>query len=162
MGADTLFIPHAPDYVMVSDTKAAGSQGDTITTGSFQTVTLNTEDSDPSGIASLGSNQVTLQPGTYEALIFVPIYIGESSNVRLRNITDGTTVLVGQALYHYQSAFVANNNVIQGRFTLAAAKALAVQAWVVGGVGTPRIGYNLLNSGEVVKFTQAIFRRVAL
>lgn len=162
MSATTQITAYTPDFVMVSDTKAAGSQGDPITAGSFQTVTINTEDSDPSGICSIAANIITLAAGTYEAEIYIPIYIGESSNCRLRNTADNTTTLNGQAIYHYESSFQPSNNVILGRFTIAAAKTFAIQAWVVGGVGTPRVGYNLLDSGEVVKFTIAKFKRVAV
>ena len=53
-------------YIKLSDVKSAGTAGGTFTSGSWQTRTLNTEDSDTGGNCSLSSNQFTLDAGTYE------------------------------------------------------------------------------------------------
>ena len=63
---DVLALAH--DYVKVSDVKAYDVAGGTFTQDAWRTRDINTEDSDPSNICSIGSNQITLEAGTYEIL----------------------------------------------------------------------------------------------
>lgn len=115
-------------YVKVVDQKPEATTGGTFTSLAWQTRDLNTIQWDiDSLIVSLAANRLTLVAGTYECRIYAPVYATNRARLRLRNITDSTTVLTGASgLHQYQ-----NGNGGQcwmfGRFTIAASKALEVQ-----------------------------------
>lgn len=95
-GFNSLSATPLPKTAVISDTRAANTAGGTATSGSHETVTLNTVEGDTS-IVSLGSNQVTLFPGTYVVTGRVPGYQVDSLKSRLRNITLGSTTKAGSS-----------------------------------------------------------------
>jgi len=111
-------------YVCVRDKKAQNTHGGTFTSGAWQTRDVNEEQADPRSICSVASNQITLVAGTYRCHISAPAYNVDSHQTRLRNITDGTTLLVGTA---ERETVDVGRSFIVGRFTLAATKVLEVQ-----------------------------------
>lgn len=115
------------DYVCIQDQKAANTDGGAFTSGAWQTRDLNTEVADTGSNSALASNQITLQPGTYRCRISAPAFAVNEHKARLRNVTDGTTLLVGTSEFAYTGSFTTNRSLIEGRFTLAAAKVLEVQ-----------------------------------
>ena len=155
----------APDYILITDEKAAGNDGGTFTAGAWRTRDLNTEQADTGNHAAVAANQITLQAGTYRASIFVPAHNVSSHVARLRNITDGSTILEGSAA---NSIFTAddlggdgkadscmNHSIIKGRFTLGAAKVLEVQHY--GQVTRASYGFgvnsNLSGAGAAETYT---------
>jgi len=110
-------------YVKVYEAQNSGVEGGGAVPG-WQTRVLNTE-IDTDGVVTLSSNQLTFTTGTYDSLIFVPHYQTNGTTARLRNVTDGTTVLLG--LDTYATGGVGMYVPIVGRFTVAASKALEVQ-----------------------------------
>lgn len=149
----------ACDYIEIRDEKAAGTDGGGFTSGSFQTRTLNTEASDAGGHATLSSNQITLAAGTYECEIDVPAGVVDNHQAKLRNVTDGSDVLIGTSEYAGSGNTNYTKSRITGRFTIAASKALEVQhrcqtTKTVDGFG------NACNFGVVEVYTVARFWRV--
>ena len=116
-------------YACVVDQKTANTAGGGFTSGAWQTRTLNTVQSDANSIVSLASNQITLQAGTYRVRAEVPAFNVAQHKARLRNVTDSTTTLVGISSYASDSGTVGTGtcSVIEGKFTIAGAKAFEVQ-----------------------------------
>lgn len=110
----------------VRDEKAAGTDGGTLTSGSFQTRVLNTSVTNEISGASLGSNQMTLPAGTYFIEASAPSAGNIGLNVaKLRNTTDSTDLLIGHG-GKWASGDMSRIRV-NGRFTLAAQKVLELQ-----------------------------------
>jgi len=132
------------NYAKLSHTLAAGTNGGTATSGSFQTRTINTEDSDGGGIVSISSNQFTLQAGTYQVTASVPAnYCGRHQS-KLRNITDNADTILGSTEYSTSNASAYNGqsrSFIVGEFTIAGAKAFEIQTRVETTVAST--GYGL-------------------
>jgi hypothetical protein len=125
---------------------------------------LNTEEFDTSGFGSLAANQVTLQPGIY-------IVSGRSctsasgvgalgGKARLRNITAGTTALVGETWF---SQSVAGTGIptysnVCGLLNLTSATVFELQVYtaavLVGGLGAA------MTSGEVEVYAVLEFWRL--
>jgi len=114
------------DHIILRDEKASGTNGGTLTNGDWRTRDLNTEVLDEPNAASLSSNQITLDSGTYAAWITCPAHSVGQNRARLQNITDGITLLLGTS----EDAGTANQTLrgaIVGHFTLSAQKVLEVQ-----------------------------------
>jgi hypothetical protein len=116
-----------PDYLKYTDTKAAGTDGGTFTSGAWRTRTINTEDNDAGGHGSLAANQITLAAGTYEIRAQAPGYAVNTHKGRWRNVTDGTTTLVGSACRSATGGPDASTTVIVGQFTIAGSKTFEFQ-----------------------------------
>lgn len=103
-GSNALWVPvyDGPISVIVQDQRSSGTDGGSITAGSWQTCPFNTEVRDPGGLASVSSNQITLEPGTYEIrarrnVTWVQLVSGAgvprpTAQTRLFNITAGAVV----------------------------------------------------------------------
>lgn len=113
-------------YVNVQDQKAQNTDGGTFTSGSWRTRVLNTEVSDVGGLCSLASNQITLAAGTYVIFATAAVQAVNRNQLRLQNVTDTSTVLVGQSNYTEAggSSSIAQ---LRGVFTIGASKALELQ-----------------------------------
>jgi hypothetical protein len=134
----------ALDYVKIEEQQVSGTNGGTFTSGAWQTRVLNTEVTDTAGIAALSANRVTLSAGTYEARIRCPAGAVDGHQVRLQNITAGTTLLLGGNEYSGNPAsdFAFTTAFCSGVFTVAAAQQLEVQhrcgtTKATNGLGTP-------------------------
>lgn len=125
--------PFGGQLFHVRDQRAAGSAGTAYTAGGFRTITLQTSVTNEISSASLASSQLTLPSGTY--YIDAQAYTGETvvgaNKTRIRNITDGTTTIVGMSatdgspLGNTTSAL----HTIKGRFTLSGTKVLEFQIY---------------------------------
>lgn len=148
-------------YISVQDQKTANTAGGTFTSGSYVTRTLNTEVTDTNNDCSLAANQITLAAGTYECLIHAPGRAVNRHKARLRNVTDGTTVLVGSSAYcDAASGASSTDSVIVGRFTIAASKALEVQHQAQTTCPTNGLGVES-NMSEIEVYTIVELRRVS-
>lgn len=117
------------NYLQYRDEKSQNTQGGTFTSGSWQTRTLNTEVSDVGGFGSLSSNQITLTAGTYRIYATAPAYLVARNQLRLQNVTDTTTLLIGQSCY---TPSISSNSMVTfatlaGVFTIGSSKALEIQ-----------------------------------
>lgn len=132
--------------LIASYTLASGSNGGTFTAGSYQTTALNTLELNEISGASLTSNQITLPSGTYFAVWETTGYGVEAHTSRLRNVTDGTTLIKGTSNYSKVGA-ASNLTSGAGRFTLGGTKAIELQQYCTQTYAT--YGFGLANgSGE--------------
>jgi hypothetical protein len=97
----------------------------------------------------LASNQFTLAAGTYfvTAWAFIESQ-GGRYKLRIRNITDGSTALVGMVTW-VGGANGGPGNPVSGRFTLAGTKTLELQYYVQAGAATDGLGVSYAATGEV-------------
>ena len=96
----TLEAVTAPDvftYMHVRDEKASGTVGGSGTASTWNTRDLNTETYNGITGASLASNQVTLAAGTYLIEGWAQGFRTGQHKARLRNITLGTTIILGSS-----------------------------------------------------------------
>ncbi len=114
-------------YAVIVDQKTAGTDGGSSSTGSYLTRDLNTEQSDIDGIVSISSNQFTLQAGTYVIVASAPCYAGQRNKIRLRNITDSSTAIVGSSEYGDAGSAHQVRSTLYGVIVIAGAKAFEIQ-----------------------------------
>lgn len=124
-----------------------GGGGNTVAL-TWTTLALNSEDNDADGIGTLSGNQITLQAGTY--IVRAECVLGTTSapstdKLRLRNITDGTTTIVGITAGQHLNAYFGNKS-LAGEFTIAGAKTFALQYYTTA-VNTNGLG-QAATSGE--------------
>lgn len=116
------------DYICIEDQKAQNTAGGTFTAGDWRTRTLNTEIADSGSHAGLSSNQITLDAGTYVVQISAPAFRVALHQARLRDITNGVTLLTGTSEVNASgSAAASTKSIIRGEITLAGATVLEVQ-----------------------------------
>lgn len=104
-----------------SYTLAANSAGPSYTSGSDNTVALNTEDFDPDGIGTLSSNQVTVLPGLYHIEGRVDHTNATARGVRviLYNVTAAANAL--QGLNNFESVSGVIESVVSGPVSVTVA-----------------------------------------
>ena len=158
---DVAFIPSFPaqSFVKVSEVQASGTNGGTSTATTWTTRTLNTKDVDSDAIATLNANQLTLPAGTYEFKAYSPFVATAGTRIKLRNITDSSDIVLGVSTLATGAAAAGSLAFVSGRFTIAGAKALAIQYWTVSGVATIGLG-SPSSSGDNEVYTVAEFRKV--
>ncbi len=125
-------------YVKVSERESQNTGAGASVSGAWYTRVLNTTDNDTNSISSLSSNQVTLPAGTYIVHALSPIQYSGTSQLRLQDITAGTTLILGQSWYYSNSPGIIQP--LEGAFTLTASHALALQYYCTSGNGTG-LGY---------------------
>lgn len=82
-------------WACVTRNETLGTDGGGSTSGSWATMTLNTEVFDADAIVSLSSNQFTLGAGTYEVLGVMQFYNSGISQLRIYDATNTTEIDVG-------------------------------------------------------------------
>ncbi len=147
-----------PDYIKVSDVKTNGTHGGDSTAGDWYRRDINTEDADAGGFCSISSNQITLAAGTYLARITAPANTAGTHRIRLQNITDSTTTLLGG------NEFAAASNMgtratLVGTFTITAQKTFEVQHRVGTGLVSTGLG-RACNFGISEIYTEAEFWKI--
>lgn len=115
------------DYILIQDQKTTNTDGGDFTSGAWRTRDLNTEVSDAGGHASVASNQITLAAGTYRCRISAPAYQVTRHQLRLQDITNTATLLMGSCGYTVAGGGNQTHSFIEGRFTLAGTTVLEVQ-----------------------------------
>lgn len=121
--AGVLSIP----YIKCSNTQSSGTNGGAATSGSWQTMPLNTKDNDTANIANLTSNQITLPAGTYKVHASAPFYRGSGEQMRLYNITNSSVLVTGNTSSSATTDNTETINEINGIFTLTAQSILQLQ-----------------------------------
>lgn len=115
-------------YLQYQDQEAQNTNGGTFTSGAWRTRVLNTEVSDSGGHGTLSSNQITLDAGTYICSAVAPAFACDRHQLRLQNVTDAATVLLGSSLNTSSTATSQLGlAVLSGKFTIGASKALELQ-----------------------------------
>lgn len=170
--------PFSGQILHVREDAASGGGTSALTNNAWSTRALSTELSDPGSIGTLASNQITLAAGTYFAMCFASAYCSftngtnylANAKLRLRNVTDSATVLVGN---NYRSSFGSLNTSYEanfvlscvGVFTLAGTKAIELQQYsAASGNSSPTIlvrGGFPISSGENEVFADVIIWKTA-
>ena len=114
-GAGGLF----SSYAIICDQKSAGTNGGTMTSGTWHTRDLNTEIADPDGIVSISSNQFTLQAGTYLIKASAPGYYVYDHMAKLYDVTASADVAFGTS--EYTSAQAQTRSTVIARETISGA-----------------------------------------
>ena len=141
----------------VQDRRASGAGTSSLTGSTWNVRVLNTTQTNEISGASLASNQITLPAGTYWIDSGVFAYSnsgGLGTKQRLRNITAGTTSVVGMSTNVDTSGAFTN---MTGRFTLAGSTVLEVQQYATAGGG----GGVVVSSGEEEIFVDVKIWKVA-
>jgi len=143
-GVWTTITPGVPagSVVVLANRQNQNVGGGTTTKDIWNTMPLNTEINDSGGHCSLSSNRFTLTAGTYLVNAFTPLWQNNASQIRLRNITAGSTLLTGVSGYVGAAVNAAITSALYGVFTVAASQQLEIQVYVIDtkadtGFGTP-------------------------
>jgi hypothetical protein len=151
----------SPPYACFGDQKADGTLGGQAVNLTWTKRDINTEWSDTENIVSISGNQFTLQAGTYIINSKAP-FVGPGGGIgncrckmRLRNVTDGTTTIVGQSVPALQSIIGS----VDGKFTIAAQKTFELQYFITL-ANNYDLGYPA-SSGEVEVYTVVNLWKVA-
>lgn len=138
-------------YVCIRDEKTTGTAAGTGTTGSWQRRDLNTEHADTASIASVSSNQITLAAGTYECRARAQVYRTGRNKLRLQNITDTATLVLGDSCYTPAGSNLDACGValLSGLFTIGGTKTIELQHWFVDAAGGFGIPFNANSQTEI-------------
>lgn len=148
-------------YLQYQEQQASGTSAGSATAGSWYTRPLNTEVSDDGGYGVLASNQITLQPGTYELEAWAQAHGILQNKLRWQNITDATTVMVGNNAYASFSGDGDAPALMKGRFTITSAKTFELQHYPVGSKTTDGWGTNSTIAGITEIYSEVILHKVA-
>jgi hypothetical protein len=130
--------------------------GGTATAGAWYQRLLNTEVHDPNGWCSISSNRFTLVAGTYIIRARCEFYRTNSTQIRLRNYTDGV-YWYGNSNYAAQGSNVGISLEVMGATTIAASKAFQIEYQT----NTSRAGGNGFDTGFGDNtFTYVVITRV--
>lgn len=151
----------APPYVQCQNQQVGGTSGGTSSAGAWTDCALTTKVADPTGIATLTANHIALPAGTYECRAKQSQYLPDACKLRVRNLTDAVTLLIGLNGAAGPSAFGAGNSgEVWGQFTLAATKTIALQYWIANAQTTNGLGVPA-TSGEVEVYADIELWKVA-
>jgi len=98
----------------------------TLTSGAWRTRTLNTL-TDPDGIATLATNQLTLPAGTYDVFGGAAAYRVDGNQLRLQVLPADTTLLTGLNMRAANADTTIPPALIHGRITIAEGAILELQ-----------------------------------
>lgn len=136
-------------YAILYDQKPNNTVGGTPATTAWTKHDLNTEQYDPDSIVSIASNQFILAAGTYIIRSRIQVYRTERAKIRIRNITAGTTAIVGTSAYEVNANAAGGSIGLIGAVTITVTTTFELQYWILnGGGGTEGLGVET-NSGEV-------------
>ncbi len=155
---DDQIVAAKEDYIKVSDQVASGVGPQANASGAWTTRRINTENHDDGGRCSIAGNQITLVAGTYRCQISAPVYYNcRQHQIRLRNITDGNTALVGTSEYqHNDYSRETQRSFLCGQFTIADTKVFEVQHYKTAGSAFG----SKVSLGEVEVYTIAEFWKI--
>jgi len=156
-GGQALTALAAPKILVVQDQRASGTDGSASTASAYVARTFSTVVANSITGASLASNQITLPAGTYKIHAVGPGYGLSSNRLRLRNITDSTTPVLGVS--DYSAAGYVNIAQMDGTFTITAPKVFEVQHF--SSISRAN-GFGLsTSSGDLEVYSSAIIEKVA-
>jgi hypothetical protein len=123
------------------DEKASGTNGGTGTTSAWTKRTLNTTAVNNIVACSIASSVITLTAGTYFVTGQAPFYRTNVSQIKLRNTTAGTDIVLGSTAFG-NSAVAGGvvNSLLQGYFTLTGSTNIEMQYYIGATNGTNDLG----------------------
>jgi hypothetical protein len=132
----------------LSDVRANGTAGGTNAAAVYNTRVLNTIVDSAGVVTSLTTNQFSLSAGRYMIQASAPAYTVGVHRTRIRNITDGTTAILGQS--GYTNAGADNAMVLStlaGEIVLTTTKTFELQHYTQSSVANNGFG-RPTSSGE--------------
>lgn len=114
-------------YVCVLEQQNSGVNNGTFTQDAWQTRPMNTEQADSQAIASVASNQITLDTGTYICKITCPARNVSSHKARLYDTTATAVLLTGTSEFNNWGNDANSLSIVAGQFTLSEQSVLEVQ-----------------------------------
>lgn len=149
----------SPTILHAQHQRASGTSGGTATAATHNTVPMTQVTNTIAG-ASVASNQITLPAGTYRVRGYTMAHKTGGSRIRLRNVTDGTTLLLGASNFVDTSATSGSGTFpIFGQFTLAGTKAIELQLYAGATQATNGLGV-AASSGETEVFADVMIENV--
>ncbi len=120
-------------FIILEDQKATTTPGQTFVTGTWNQRNITTEVVDTNGQCTVGSNQFTLDAGTYRLSASAPAYKADRHRLRLYNVTAAAVTAYGPAAYT-ESTVSGGVALINCRFTIAATTTFRLDHWSGNGV----------------------------
>jgi hypothetical protein len=152
-----------PRIATIKDVKAQNTAaGTSVTGGVFTTRVLNTLE-DPTGLGvSISSNQITLQPGSYYIEAKAPGNYANTHRIRLRNITDSVTTILGMNNVCQNNTGSLDGSIaeLEGHFTLSSVKTFEIQHYFQTTYAGPGLGAALNVSGESEVYTTVKLQKI--
>ena len=128
-----------PRYIHLQHQKNVADWGDAYAGGAWRTRILNVEVTDEPNACTLNANQFTLLTGSYIIHAIAVVREAGRNTTRLRNITDGTTTIVGLREYAIKEHINNNHSILMGKFTITDTKTFEYQIYSqdgdVGAIG---------------------------
>lgn len=140
----------------LSDVKANATAGGSSIAGT-QTRTLNTLVDSTGIITSLASNQFTLPAGTYSIEGSAPAFLVSYHKARVRNITDGSTAILGSS--ERSAVDAGTRSFFKGEITITSPKVFEVQHYTQSVAATNGLGL-AASSGDSEVFTQMTITKI--
>ena len=148
-------------YIKVTNTQTSGTGGGSTSAGSWNTLILNTKDSDTASISTLNSNSLALPAGTYQLSALAELSgLGNStSQIRLYNSTASSVLLLGTSSdWGVGGSITTSYNTIRGQFTLAVPSSVLLQYTV--GVALATNGQGIPADAGTEVYTIAEFTKI--
>jgi hypothetical protein len=145
----------------VREELASGTaSGTSSTTAAWVTCVLNTVKVNEISGASLSANQIVLPAGTYEFEGSSPVYAQAltAHKTQLYNVTDATVIDAGTVDASNATATSTYRSVLRGRFTISAAKTIALRRFVNA---TNAGSASFSSAGVVEVYAELKFKKVA-
>lgn len=120
-------IPISLSYVYMRDEKSFGTPAGTFTNGAWRTRDLNTTVFNEGSFASLSGNQITLQPGVYTVYAIAPAFQVGGHQLRLQNITDAVTEILGHVSYSSTTDSISTHVFLFFRLSISVATIFELQ-----------------------------------
>jgi hypothetical protein len=141
----------------VYNSLTTGTNGGTATAGAWTIIPLNTIVSQGGANATLATNQITLQAGTWVVTGHQSFFRSDISSVRIQNITDVTTIKFGSnCRANNGNNASGDNSYVSATFNIAAAKVIEFQYYVSNTRATDGLGL-ARGSGDPEIYGQLLF-----
>lgn len=143
----------AQKVAYLKDIKASGVAAGAAIAATQNVRVLNNK-VDPDGIIpSFGSNQFSLNAGTYKIQVSAPAYGVNTHQIRLRNITDANDALVGNSSFAANAYGGMSHSMLMGVIQLNATKTFEIWHYTQTGVSVNGLG-TAVGSGANEVYTQ--------
>ncbi len=154
-------VAESSQLIYIREEQTSGTSAGTFTNGAWRTRVLNTVVLDDTGEASISSNQFTIPAGTYRISARGPGFGIGNHKIRLQNITDGATTLLGNSAFTGSTATTQEVNIAHlfGEFTITSAKAFELQHRCSTTVATIGLG-NATSFGVTEIYAEVELQRI--
>lgn len=149
------------NVILVQEQQTAGTDGGAFNNAAWRTRALNTEVIDTGSNASVAASQITLAAGTYRVRAWAIANQVGSHQLRLQNITAGTTIAYGSSALASAAGTAASTANLSYRFTLAGATVIELQHQCQTTKATDGFGV-AVNFASVEIYSEVYLEREAL